>query len=515
MTNNLNLLNTDEFFQSSDPTLNKDVVTLIDKFTQEIVNYIKTSTWIDGTPMDDSKTDQAIYRKKNSEYYAREVIYNEDIINVKWFGAKGNLDEGDAGGDDTASFINAIKAGAKLFPSRQDSNSKFGGFTLYIPNGKYKLTKTLELPHNTTLLGESKKGVILHQHANISENLLPRANVTNITGTSGNNVLMSESIVIRNITFSQGGIVLQGAYDSIIDDVTVTRLLGDATDAYDNKSSTGLSIKLAVNLKISNFKVFGSNGIGILYEDSAGSGPSTTVTFRNIWLSNCETGMLINGLLTDSHGIQTTWIQNSIFEYNKTGVEIKGITQNLSLRDIHFEQNKNYALLASESASFSLDNIWADGSLINNNKFLIKYTSNLTADNIVHLKNLFIKSDFLIEDQYKGQIYVDGLVNNLKYYDQNIRIYKTFDDIGNINKRPFSPIAGYHFYNTSNSKPEFFDGGSWRNADGMNADIKRSGTTAARPTGSLDPGFRYFDLDLGIPVYWKGTQWVKADGAPV
>ncbi|GAB0157632.1 hypothetical protein CHRYSEOSP005_29110 [Chryseobacterium sp. Alg-005] len=412
------------------------------------------------------------------------------------------------GADDTDKFMRAIAVGTKIFKPRYDSNAQFGGFTLYIPNGKYKLTETLVLPHNTTLLGESKKGVILHQAT-------AKANVTNITGMDGNNVLMSESIVIKNITFSQGGIILQGAYDSIIDDVTVTRLSGNTTDAYNNKTSTGLSIKLAVNVKVSNFKVMGSDGIGILYEDSAGSGPSTTVSFRNIWLSHCDIGMLINGLLTEYHGIQTTWIQNSIFEYNRIGVEIKGITQNLSFRDIHFEQNNEYALTASESASFSLDNIWADGwttKLQNYNKFVIKYSTGLTADNIVHLKNLFIKPDILIEDDYEGTVYIDGLVSNLKYYDQNIKVYKTFADIGDINKRPFSPIGGYNFYNTSNSKPEFYDGGSWRNADGMNADNKRSGTTAERPSNNLDTGFRYFDSTIGMPIYWDGTKWLKADG---
>ncbi|GAB0157633.1 hypothetical protein CHRYSEOSP005_29120 [Chryseobacterium sp. Alg-005] len=49
MTNNLNLLTTEQFFGSSDPTLDKEIVTLIDEFTMEVVNYIQTTTWIDGT----------------------------------------------------------------------------------------------------------------------------------------------------------------------------------------------------------------------------------------------------------------------------------------------------------------------------------------------------------------------------------------------------------------------------------------------------------------------------------
>lgn len=487
-------------------------IQLTDQYTGETVDFIETSIWYDGTTtMTDNECDGVIYIKHNNLYYKR---YIEDHINVRWFGAKGNLTEGDVGDNDTAAFLEAIETSTKIFPTRTDSNAQFGGFTLYIPNGKYKLTETLVLPHNTTLLGESKKGVILHQAS-------PNACVTNITGEEYDpendvtNLLMSESIIIRNITFSQGGIILYGAPDSIIDEVTITRLLGVGSDKYGNEVSTGLTIKLPVNIKISNFKVQNSTGIGILYEDSPGSGPSTTVTFNNIWVTGCKTGMLINGLLTGTHAVLTSWIQNSIFEYNETGVEIKGITRNLSFRDIHFEQNKKYALVASESASFSLENIWADGLIAghcNANDFLIKYNAGLTSNNIVHLKNLFIESGMLVEDNYEGTVYVDGFVNDFKYYDQDIKIYKTFGDIGDLNKRPFNPIAGYNFYNTSQSEPQFFDGASWRNADGMVADLKRYGTTSERPSNSLDYGFTYFDLTIEKPIYWQGIKWVKADG---
>lgn len=41
-----------------------------------------------------------------------------------------------------------------------------------------------------------------------------------------------------------------------------------------------------------------------------------------------------------------------------------------------------------------------------------------------------------------------------------------------------------------------------------------SGTTANRPT-SVPTGFRYFDTDLGKPIFWSGTQWVDANGTAV
>lgn len=48
--------------------------------------------------------------------------------------------------------------------------------------------------------------------------------------------------------------------------------------------------------------------------------------------------------------------------------------------------------------------------------------------------------------------------------------------------------------------------------------LQQSGATADRPTKVLWIGRRYFDTDLGIPVWVqsvKPTVWVDATGAPV
>jgi hypothetical protein len=43
-----------------------------------------------------------------------------------------------------------------------------------------------------------------------------------------------------------------------------------------------------------------------------------------------------------------------------------------------------------------------------------------------------------------------------------------------------------------------------------------SGTTAQRPVLSSDNiGASYFDITLGKIIYWDGTAWVDATGAPV
>lgn len=40
----------------------------------------------------------------------------------------------------------------------------------------------------------------------------------------------------------------------------------------------------------------------------------------------------------------------------------------------------------------------------------------------------------------------------------------------------------------------------------------QSGTTAQRPTVGLYVGRRYFDVTLGLPVFYDGTDWIDAAG---
>lgn len=42
--------------------------------------------------------------------------------------------------------------------------------------------------------------------------------------------------------------------------------------------------------------------------------------------------------------------------------------------------------------------------------------------------------------------------------------------------------------------------------------LTQSGTTAQRPTRLLWAGRMYFDTTLGLPIWYKGPGWVKADG---
>ena len=43
--------------------------------------------------------------------------------------------------------------------------------------------------------------------------------------------------------------------------------------------------------------------------------------------------------------------------------------------------------------------------------------------------------------------------------------------------------------------------------------LTESGPTVQRPSTGLWVGRRYFDTDLGFPVWYNGTTWVDATGA--
>lgn len=42
--------------------------------------------------------------------------------------------------------------------------------------------------------------------------------------------------------------------------------------------------------------------------------------------------------------------------------------------------------------------------------------------------------------------------------------------------------------------------------------LSQSGTSAQRPTKGLWKGRRFWDETLGLPIYWNGSAWRRADG---
>lgn len=66
------------------------VIQLLDSYTKENVTYEEITTWHDGSPMDDTKVDNVIFRKKGYKYYVDCDYLSGNPINIKRFGAKGD-----------------------------------------------------------------------------------------------------------------------------------------------------------------------------------------------------------------------------------------------------------------------------------------------------------------------------------------------------------------------------------------------------------------------------------------
>ncbi|CAM3058729.1 hypothetical protein DRF59_17225 [Chryseobacterium flavum] len=78
------MIYTEDFFSPGNTSPADNVVSLIDSFSHENVNFKKTTVWLDGSPMTDAKIDNIIYRKKGTFYYKR-VTGSSKVLHAKIF----------------------------------------------------------------------------------------------------------------------------------------------------------------------------------------------------------------------------------------------------------------------------------------------------------------------------------------------------------------------------------------------------------------------------------------------
>lgn len=195
MTNNLNLLTTEEFFLSSDPNLDKDMVTLIDHYTGDIVNYQKlTGTVSDG----------CIYRVKANGISYKRMITGD--ISVRICGATGDGNTDDALKIQT--LINEMEAGQ----------------VLNLENKRYMILSPLQINKAIKITGSSTRSSTTYPPFIITNN-----NDGIIVNVSG---VVLEGFGIYNATYftttpnSFTGIKVNGtstnhAYDIILRDLLI------------------------------------------------------------------------------------------------------------------------------------------------------------------------------------------------------------------------------------------------------------------------------------------------------
>ncbi len=85
------MIYTEDFFSYGSTFPDSDLVQLIDSYTKEKVNYVRTTLGFDGLPANPnnpagSNLDGIIYRQRKTDVYYKRVFENE--INVLWFKAR-------------------------------------------------------------------------------------------------------------------------------------------------------------------------------------------------------------------------------------------------------------------------------------------------------------------------------------------------------------------------------------------------------------------------------------------
>lgn len=137
--------------------------------------------------------------------------YNQGVINVKWFGAKGNNSQ-----DDTPFIQSAIEFGS------------FNGFQVYVPKGIYKISQ-LQLRNHTKILGEGE-GSELRYFDDTSSYIFFVDTGTSATKANIRNIHISDLSFSSSYSFSEHKhfIALNGVSNVIIERCLFSQFRGDA-----------------------------------------------------------------------------------------------------------------------------------------------------------------------------------------------------------------------------------------------------------------------------------------------
>ena len=233
-------------YNDTSSTLAGDVLKRVDINTGEDVNYREVTTWHDGSPMEDTKADGVIYIKKNNKYYKRQF---EGVVNVKWFGAKG-----DGVTDDYSSIINAV-----------DFLKRKNGGNLFFPEGKYKVGQTLNLTNikGIKISGVNRQYIYDVGLKNTATCVLDFDSVVGdglvIDGFSAFEI--TDLAISRNNDSGFSALYLKSGFNYTVNNLVIDS--GINALSHGIRLGGGSGETCAFNGTISNNRVIGRNGIGI------------------------------------------------------------------------------------------------------------------------------------------------------------------------------------------------------------------------------------------------------------
>ena len=243
---------------------------------------------------------------------------------------------------------------------------------------------------------------------------------------------------------------------------------------------------MALNITINKVAVAASFAAGATVATAVASGGTTytysLATGSNEFSINSTTGVVTVKVLMDSTNIKSF----SITATSETDTITSEVVHPNVIADI-----QNYFSEANMIYKITKD--------INLNSCVLTIPNGCTLD-------------------FQGGTFSNGTIYGNKTKLSNPKILSitlngTYIQFGITSNRPTVNTTGDIYFDTSISKPIWWNGNKWVDSSGIDASIIRKGTTAQRPNlTSTDSGFQYYDTILSKYIFWNGTAWVNMDG---
>ena len=189
--------------------------------------------------------------------------YDTNVFNVRKYGATGN-----GSTDDTPYFINAINAAIN------SRTSNILGAVIYVPQGYYRITETLEIRAGLQLLGDAVRGSVLYFAPTKDDTCIQMGSLT--SNQDKFNTVKNIEIRSATATYNKVGIHIIDCSEALIDHCYIR--FADAPKHLDDR---GIVLAGRESVTVSNCGIYAPVPIHIC--DTSGVG-SDNCNFENMYL---------------------------------------------------------------------------------------------------------------------------------------------------------------------------------------------------------------------------------------
>ncbi|TCL58315.1 pectate lyase-like protein [Hydrogenispora ethanolica] len=420
-------------------------------------------------------------------------------VNVKTFGARG-----DGVSDDSASIQRAL------------ASLKDGG-ALFFPKGQYAFTRTLTIPSNVRIFGDSKRSAVLLYLG--TDRAIVSGERTGKYGV-GSYYLTIEDITLRGVYDAGTGLYITSRYLTV-------------NNAEISHFDTGVDAQFCWTNKFYNVSFFYHNNVAF----KGGSFLNANSFVNCIFSTGQRAVSFTQGSNVSFVGCQFEGYTDACFSFNEVS---KNAIWNLNISGCYFENrgkvldagancslagltlSNNLITVTGSGLAIQINN--ADGygknsGVVENNSFL--RNNNDSTEAFVHLEGLalimFRNNQAFAAPSYAATPLLDeatrsGHGSSLEENPAEGNLLNV-SGVGAFQKGvliggtlPADPAAGLLIYD--NGKLRLYqESGRFEYVQ-----TAKAGPSSERPQ---DPfvGMIYFDTTLSRPLWWTGSGWVDAGGA--